>query len=105
MREQRLIADNAVDHGRDFALAQPIDSKGCDMRLPNPRRLKFGPVRNNQQHAKGSYPVHRSTKHFKARGIGPVRIFKDHQQGTSPSYCLDLCYERFKRALSALIWG
>jgi len=44
MREQRLIA--AVDHGSDFALAQPIDSQGCYVRLPNPLRFKFGPVRS-----------------------------------------------------------
>ena len=85
LREQRLIAGNMVDHGSDFALPQPIESEGCDVRLPNPWRLKFGPIRNDQQHAKGSYPVHRSTEHFKARGIGPVRILEDHQHGISPS--------------------
>jgi hypothetical protein len=53
----------------------------------------------------GSYSVHRSTERFKAGGIGPVRILKNHQHGTSLSKCLDLRRERFKYSLSALMWG
>ena len=39
-------------------LPEPIDGQCSYMRPSNPRRLKFGPVGNDQQHAKGSYPVH-----------------------------------------------
>ena len=41
VRRQRLIAGNAVDHGGDFALRQPIESECGDMRPSNPRRLEL----------------------------------------------------------------
>ena len=82
VRRQLLVADDAVDHGADFALCQPIESEGGHMRPSNPRRLKLWPVRNDQQNAKGSYPVHGATERFKARGVDPMRILEDHQHWT-----------------------
>ena len=78
-RREELVADDAVDHGVDFALRQPIDGEGGDMRLSDPRRLEFRPEGHDQQHAKSSDPVHRPTEHFQARGVGPMRILENHQ--------------------------
>ena len=54
---QRLVAGHSVDHGGDFALTQPSDGERRDIRPPNPRRLKFQPVRNDQQNTGGLDPV------------------------------------------------
>ena len=75
------------------------------MRTSNPRRLKFRPVRDDQQNAKGCYPVHSSTERFKARGVDPMCILKDHQHWTLARQDLHLRRERFKRSLSALLRG
>ncbi len=74
-----LVADDAVDHGADVALCQPIDGEGGHMRPSDPGRLEFRPERHDQQHAKCRNPVHRPTEHFQARGVGPMRILEDHQ--------------------------
>ena len=52
-RRQRLVADDAVDHGADFALRQPIDGEGGHMRPSDPGRLELRPERHDQQHAEG----------------------------------------------------
>src|SRR5262245_16672994 len=59
---QRLVADDLVDHGADFAGSQPIEGEGGHMRLSDPARLKFWPECYDQQRAKRSNPVHRPTK-------------------------------------------
>ena len=74
-----LVADDAVDHGADFALRQPIEGEGGDVRPSDPGRLELRPERHDQQHAKGRDPVHGPTEHFQARGVGPMRILEDHQ--------------------------
>jgi len=63
-RWQRLISGDAVDHGHDFALPEPVKSECCDMGSSNPGRVEFRSVRNNQQRTKGSYPVNHATKCF-----------------------------------------
>src|SRR6476660_6252412 len=70
-REQRLVASNTVDHGSDVALPQPIKGECCDVRLSDPRRLKFGPTRDDQQHAKGSYPS--TTRPIASRLVGSAQ--------------------------------
>ena len=55
----QLVADDAVDHGSDIALCQPIDGEGGDMRPSDPGRLELRPERHDQQHAKARDPVHR----------------------------------------------
>ena len=40
-RGQRLVAGDAVDHGSDFALAEPVERECGDVRSSNPRRLKL----------------------------------------------------------------
>ena len=49
-----LLPTTRVDHGGDFALRQPIEGEGRDMRPSDPRRLELGPERHDQQHAEGS---------------------------------------------------
>ena len=46
-----LVACDAVDHGRDFALAEPIECEGSHVGSPDPRRLKFWSICDDQQHA------------------------------------------------------
>src|ERR1700740_454824 len=58
---QRLVARNTVDHGVDFALPEPVEGECRYMRPANPRRLKFWPICNDQQHAEGPDPIHGST--------------------------------------------
>src|ERR1700732_1454031 len=45
---QRLIVGDAVYHGRDFALPEPVEDDCSYMRPTNPRSLKFWPVGNDQ---------------------------------------------------------
>jgi hypothetical protein len=79
---QRLIADDHVDHGVDFSPRQRTNGARAYMSLSDPERLEFRTVSHDQQHTNGSYPVHRSTERFEARGVGPVRILEDHQHWT-----------------------
>jgi len=65
---KRLIAGDVVNHGSDFALSKPTKGERGYVRPTNPRRLKFWPVGNEQQHPKGSNPVHCSAKSLQARG-------------------------------------
>src|SRR4029077_18837468 len=78
-RREKSVADDAVDHGVDVALWQPIESQGGYMRLSDPRRDKFRPEGNEQQCAQSRNPVHNTTKYFQARRVSPVRILEDHQ--------------------------
>ena len=59
-----------------------LNGERAYIRLSDPGRLELRTVSHDQQHTKGSYPVHRSTERFKARGVGPVRILEDHQHWT-----------------------
>ena len=51
VRRKRLVADNAVDHGVDFALCQPVEGECGNVRPSNPRRLELWTERHDQQHA------------------------------------------------------
>ena len=82
VRRQQLVADDAVDHGIDFALRQPIDGEAGHVRPSDPGRLEFRPERHDQQHAKGLIRSTDPTEHFQARGVGPMRILEDHQHRT-----------------------
>ena len=54
VRRESLVANDRVDHGIDFALRQPIDSKGGYVRPSDPRRLELRPERYDQQRTKAS---------------------------------------------------
>ena len=71
-RRQRLVADDAVDHGVDFALAQPIESEGGHVWSSDPRRLELRSERDDQQHPKGSNPVHRPDR-AASRLVGSIQ--------------------------------
>src|SRR4029077_4306880 len=101
---EELVADDAIDHGFDVAPRQPIEGENGDVWPSDPRRLEFWPVRNDQQHAKRSCPVYRATERLHACGIGPMRIFQNHQYGFLPRQRLHLGGERFQRFLPALLW-
>ena len=79
-RRDELVADDAVDHGLDVALRQPIDGESRHVRPSDPGRLELWTERHNQQHRKGANPIDDPTERFQARGVGPVRILEDHQQ-------------------------
>ena len=100
-----LLPTTLVDHRIDIALRQPIDREGSDVRPSNPRRLKFRAVCNDQQHAKGSYPLYGSTKRFEACRINPMYVLEDHQDRMLGCQSRKLCGQRFQRSLSALLWG
>ena len=104
VRRDELVADNAVDHGLNVALREPIDGESRHVRPSDPGRLELWTERHNQQHRKGANPVDDPTEHFQARWIGPVRILEDHQQGVLPRQCIHLRGERFQRFLPALLW-
>ena len=81
-RRDELVADDAVDHGVDIALRQPIDCESGHVWPSDPRRLEFRPEGDDQQHAKGRDPVHRPAEQFQARGVGPMCILENHQHRT-----------------------
>src|SRR5260370_39336258 len=66
---QRLIADDALDHGYNFALSQPIDGQECHIRSSDPGRLELWTERYNQQHTQGPKPVNDPAESFQTRGI------------------------------------
>jgi hypothetical protein len=103
-RPDEFVADNVVDHGLDVALRQPIDCESRYVRPSDPGRLELWTERHNQQHRKGANPIDDPTERFQARGVGPVRVLEDHQQGALPRQCLHLRGERFQRFLPALLW-
>ena len=74
------------------------------MRSPNPRRLELWAVRNDQQHAKASYPVHGSDRALPG-SVGSIQCMSSKIINTglwllSASICV---VEFFKRSLSALL--
>ena len=54
---QRLVADDALDHGENFAFSQPIDGEECHIRSSDPGRIKIRPECHDQQHTKAANPV------------------------------------------------
>ena len=100
-----LFPVTRIDDGGDFALPEPVEGERSDMGPSNPRRLKLRPVCDDQQHAKSSYPVHRSTEGFQASWVSPVGILKDHQHGILAAQRLHLRCKRFQRLLSPLLRG
>ena len=62
IRRELFVADDAVDHGVDVALRQPIEGEGGHVWPSDPGRLEFRPERHDQQHAKGRDPVHGPTE-------------------------------------------
>jgi hypothetical protein len=102
-RREGFIASDVVDHGGNVVLTQPVYGKCCDVRSSNPRRLKFWPVRDDQQHAKGFDPIHCATECLKARGIGPMRILENHQHRIGLRQLLHLRSKRFHRSVPALL--
>ena len=103
---RELVADDAVDHGVDVALRQPIDGEGRHVRPSDPGRLELWPERHDQQHAEG-LRIRSTTRpnSFQARGVGPMRILEDHQHRILPRQRLHLRNERFQRSLPALLRG
>ena len=85
--------------------AEPVEGECGDMRPSNPRRLELRPERDDQQHAKGSHPVHRPTERFKARGVDPMRILENHQHRIGCRQRLQLRGKRFQRFLPPLLRG
>src|ERR1700731_1437350 len=76
---QWRVADNAINQSANLALSQPIDREGSHVGPSEPRRLKLRTIRDDQQHAERWYSIHDATEQFEARGVGPMRIFEDHQ--------------------------
>ena len=51
VRRQRIVADDVLDDGADFAGRQPIEAEEGHVRLSYPARLEFRPEGYDQQHA------------------------------------------------------
>ena len=105
VRREQLVAGDAVDHGVDFALRQPIDGERGHVRPSDPGRLEFRPERHDQQHAKARDPVHHPAERFQAGGVGPMRILEDHQHRILARQRLHLRNQRLQRSLPALRRG
>ena len=58
-RRDELVADDAVDHGLDVALRQPIDGESRHVRPSDPGRLELWTERHDQQHSEGCEPGRR----------------------------------------------
>ena len=99
---KELVAGDAVDHGVDFALRQPIDGERGHVRPSDPRRFEFRPERHDQQRAKTRDPVDRPTERFQAGRVGPMRILEDHQHRILARQRFHLRNERLQRSLPAL---
>jgi hypothetical protein len=69
-----LLPDDALDHGENFALSQPIDGEECHIRLSDPRRIKIRPECHDQQHTNTANPVHNPPEHFQAGGVAPIAM-------------------------------
>ena len=89
----------------DVAFCQSIDREGGDVRASKPGWIELWSKRHEKQHRKGPYPINYPTKHFQARGVGPMRILEDHQHRTLVRQGLHLGNERFQSSLSALLGG
>ena len=76
---ESLVAHNTVDHSSDFALAKTIETECSDVGPSYPGRVELRAICDDQQHAKGSQPVHCTTQHFKAGWIDPMHILENHQ--------------------------
>ena len=85
-----LFPRDTVDHGSNFAVPKPVECESTDVRSSYPWWLELRPMRNDQQHAKGSNPVHCSAKGFQARRVDPMRILEDHQHGVGARQRLHL---------------
>ncbi len=101
-RRQRLVADDAVDHGVDLAMSQPVEGKSCDVRLSDPGRLELRPERHDQQRAKARDLIHHATECFQARRVAPVRILEDQEHGAGARQGFQLYAECLQRLLPAL---
>ena len=102
---QRLVADDALDQGENFAFSQPVNGESRNVRPSDPGRLELWPERHDQQHAEARYPVNNPTEQFEAGGVGPMRILEDHQNCILPSQSFQLGNERGPRSLSTLLGG
>src|SRR4029077_17584824 len=87
MMSWRMLAGSGLlpmtpsNHRENFALSETIDRESRPVRPPDPGRLELWTERHNQQHRKGASPIDDPTERFQARGVGPVRVLEDHQQG------------------------
>ena len=48
-RREEFVAEDAIDHGVDLALREPIDGEGGDVWPSDPGRFKLRPERHDQQ--------------------------------------------------------
>jgi hypothetical protein len=103
-REQ-LVADDLVDHGADFVGCQPTEGESGHVPLSDPARLEFWPEGYDQQHLKPTNPVHRPIKQFKAGGVRPMRILKDHQHCMGARQGVHLRDECVQRSFPLLLRG
>src|SRR6476620_7224725 len=60
--KKELVADDAVDHGADVALCQPIESEGSDVLPSDPRRRELRAEYDDQQYAEARDPIHCTIK-------------------------------------------
>jgi hypothetical protein len=56
-RRDEIVADEAVDHGIDVALRQPIDGESRHVRSSDPRRVELRTERHNEQHSQAPQTV------------------------------------------------
>src|SRR5262249_56345729 len=61
VRRQRIVADDVLDDGADFAVRQPIEAEEGHVRLSYPARLEFRPEGYHHHHAPTPTPFHRPT--------------------------------------------
>src|SRR6516225_2648015 len=79
-----LIANEAINHGTDFTLSQPIEGEGGHMRPSDPWRLELWSRCHDQQDTETWYPADGAIKQFKTRRVAPMGVFEDHQDRILP---------------------
>ena len=103
-RWDEFVADDAVNHGLDVVLRQPIDGESRHVMPSDPRRLELWTERHDQQHREGANPIDDATERFQARGVSPMRVLEDHQRRFLTRQCLQPRGESFQCFLPALLW-
>jgi hypothetical protein len=68
-----------------------------------PRRLKFWPIRDDQQHRQSYDPLENTTNQLQACWISPERVFEDHQDWLRERKRLDLSDKRLQGLFPTLL--
>ena len=96
---QRRIPGDVCDHRRRVAPVEPCQRQHRHMRLPGPRRLKFGAEHGQQQHRPVRDPLYHAVQQFARTRVDPVKVIEHHQHRLLPRKTFNLPQQRLERLL------